>query len=297
MEKGLDLWKEVKQGLRRMTAKKSREQVKLWSLPHLKDAELLHGSYVTQSFAKHAHDGFAIGVIKKGALKFFYRGEHLVASPGCINLAVPGEAHNGWAASPAGWTYRMFYLPPALLEQAVSQMAGRPKGLPFFQPGVIQDPLLAGLIQELHFLLEDPCTPLLEQESRLLWMLTLLIARHADERFPLPGIGKERQAIGRAREHIETCYAEDLSLQRLAAVAHLSSFHFMRIFHHQVGMPPHAYLIQIRVKRAKDLLKKGLPIARVAFETGFADQSHLTRQFKRIVGVTPGQYSKIIQDR
>ncbi|MCL6638119.1 MAG: AraC family transcriptional regulator [Firmicutes bacterium] len=280
-----------------MKPQKAREQVKMWRLPHLGDLELLHATYLNQSFSRHAHEGYAVGVIERGALQFFYRGANLVAPSGCVNLAVPGEAHTGHAASGAGWTYRMFYPGAGLLQQAASEIAGRPAGLPFFQAGVIHDDYLAGLIRRLHCALEKPATPVLEQESRLLWILAQWVMRHADDRPLLRKAGKEHRAVKLTREYIEAHYAEDVSLKQLARVANLSPFHLIRVFAGEVGIPPHAYLTQVRVGRARALLGRGLPIAQVALETGFADQSHLHRHFKRIVGVTPGQYSNFVQDR
>ncbi len=274
----------------------AHEKIKLWRIPHLVNLELLLATYLTQTFSRHSHEGFAIGVIERGALGFSYRGAKHVAPPGVINLANPGEAHNGYAASDLGWTYRMFYLDPVLLQQAASEVLGRTKDIPFFQAGVIQDSYLAGLIRHLHIILEKSEAPVLEQESRLLYLLTQLVIRYADDRFRLRPVGKENQSVKKIRDYIETHYAEEISLKQLVLIANLSPFHLIRVFRNEVGIPPHAYLTQVRVNRARALLAEGWPGALVAHETGFVDQSHLTRQFKRIMGFTPGQYSKSIQD-
>lgn len=89
-------------------------------------------------------------------------------------------------------------------------------------------------------------------------------------------------------------FHQNVLLSQLALVAGLTPYHFVRVFHGTMGLPPHAYLNQIRLVRAKRLLLAGLPIADVAYETGFADQSHLTKRFERVYGVTPGQ---IIENR
>jgi len=279
-----------------MKAPASEEQVKLWRLPELGHLELMHATYVTQTFPRHTHEGFGVGVIERGALGFYYRGENVVASPGVISLVNPGEVHTGYAAEESGWTYRMFYFETPLLQQAASQIAGRPKDLPFFQAGVIRDDDLAGSIHSLHVGLAKDGRSALEKESRLLWMLAHLITRHADAPPPLRTLGRERKRVKRAREYMEAHFHEDISLNRLASLAHLSPFHFVRVFRKELGLPPHTYLTQVRVNRAKALLAKGGKIADTALETGFVDQSHLTRHFKRITGVTPGQYRKIVQD-
>jgi AraC-like DNA-binding protein len=282
-------------------ASNSREKVELWSEPDLGDVGLMRATYVTQTFPRHTHETFGVGVIESGALGFYYRGENVVASSGEISLVNPDEAHTGHAAAASGWTYRMFHLSPDLLRSAASQVADRPWEIPFFQTGVIRDPDLAAFIHALHSGLEQgEEMSTLEKESRFLWMLTRLITRHSDAppAMPVAGApGAERARIKRAREYIQACHQENLSVDQLAAVANLSPFHFIRVFQKEVGIPPHAYLNQTRIRRARDLLAQGMDIASVAQETGFVDQSHLTRHFKRILGITPGNFRNSVQDR
>jgi AraC-like DNA-binding protein len=273
-------------------------QPKIWRLPELGNLELLHATFVNHAFPRHTHDGFAVGVIEQGALGFYYRGENVVASQGAINLANPDEAHTGYAAAETGWTYRMFYLDPDLLQNAAAEIANRPiTRLPFFQTGVLDDDELARTIHQFHCSLEREKLSRLEKETRLLWLLTQLIIRHADAPPVLHRIGREDEAIHRVCEYIQTCYQENISIEQLANAAHLSPFHFIRVFRNQMGLTPHAYLTQVRVRRAKGLLTRGWTISAAAFETGFVDQSHLTRHFKRLIGVTPGQYRNFVQDR
>ncbi|MFH1147720.1 MAG: helix-turn-helix domain-containing protein [Pseudomonadota bacterium] len=73
----------------------------------------------------------------------------------------------------------------------------------------------------------------------------------------------------------------------------LSPFHFSRVFSQETGMAPHAYLIQVRIKKARGDLLKGMPIADAAYGAGFTDQSHFTRCFRKIVGITPGRYVRV----
>lgn len=273
------------------------EQAKLWHMPtSLGRLELLRATYVEQDFSPHAHEGFAIGVIEEGALAFRYMGANVVAPAGSINLANPDEPHTGHAAADEGWAYRMFYLEADLLRRAASEVAGRPVGIPFFRTGVIHDPRLAAMIRSLHVTMEQPGTPALERESRLLWTLAQMVIRHADSRHEPHRVGHEHPSVRRAREYIKAHYADNITTEELSRVSALSPFHLIRVFRDEVGVPPHIYLTQVRVARARELLRVGRAIAQVAFDTGFADQSHLTRRFKRIVGVTPGQYRKSVQD-
>lgn len=274
----------------------SEESVKLWRVPGLGRVELMHAAYVTQTFPRHSHDGFAVGVIERGTLGFSYRGENVVAPAGTINLANPDEPHTGHAATDAGWTYRMFYLDADWLQEAAREMADRPQSIPFFQAGVIRDDDLAASIRALHVSLEQAEISSLERESRFLGMLCHLIGRHADAPPPLRGLGRERHTLRQVLRHIDEHLSENVSLAQLASVAGLSPFHFLRVFRSEVGISPHGYVTQMRIRSARALLRKGWPIAAAAQEAGFADQSHFTRSFKRLTGVTPGQYRKIVQD-
>jgi AraC-like DNA-binding protein len=98
--------------------------------------------------------------------------------------------------------------------------------------------------------------------------------------------------VAQARELLNSRLADPPSLDELAAVTGLSPFTLLRAFRAETGMPPHAYLNQVRVRRARRLLDGGLAPAEVAAHTGFADQAHLTRHFKRVVGVPPGAYQR-----
>jgi AraC-like DNA-binding protein len=82
------------------------------------------------------------------------------------------------------------------------------------------------------------------------------------------------------------------TLGELALVTGVGPFALIRAFQAETGLPPHAYLNQLRVRRARELLDRGVPPAGAAAEAGFADQAHLTRHFKRVVGVPPGAYQQ-----
>jgi AraC-like DNA-binding protein len=110
-------------------------------------------------------------------------------------------------------------------------------------------------------------------------------------------VGREAAAVRRVRDYIHACYADNISLDDLAALAGLGRFQLAVAFRREVGLPPHAYHVQVRVAAARRLLATGAPAVRVAAETGFADQSHMIRHFRRIMGITPGEYVRGVGDR
>ncbi|MGO9568177.1 MAG: AraC family ligand binding domain-containing protein [Desulfomonilaceae bacterium] len=266
-----------------MNRKRKRELVKYWRIPQVKGVDLLNASYVTQTFSKHTHEGYAVGVVESGALGFVYRGETLVASPGTVNLVIPGEPHNGFSAADGGWTYRMFYLDAALMEHVASQVADRKQTRPFFRHGVIHVGPLAKTLGQLHRAMEDESRDLLEKESLLLMTLAQWIHRHAEDPPVVRSIRGEHRAVRLARDYIESHFQDAVSLEQIASISHLSAFHLIRVFQREVGLSPHAYLTQVRVERARALILRGWTLACAAAETGFTDQSHLTRHFKHIL--------------
>ena len=268
-----------------------KETTKFWRDPTLSNLELLRATYVTHAFVPHTHEGFAIGVVESGAEAFDYRGAYHTAPAGHIVVINPGEPHTGHAATRAGWVYRMLYPDASLLQQAASQMVGRPQHIPFFAQPVIRDDELARSLLSLHAVLEESPSAL-ERESRFLRTFAQLIARHADARPALNPLPRDRHNITMARDYFEAHYAEDVSLGTLAQLTGLSPFYFLRTFRSATGLTPHAYVTQVRVAQAKRLLLTGLPLTQVALDTGFGDQSHFTRRFKQIVGVAPGQYRR-----
>ncbi len=266
------------------------EKTKFWRDPALGNLELLHATFVTHNFARHTHDScYVIGVIERGAEEFEYLHARHTASAGQIVFVNPGEPHTGQAATKEGWTYRTMYPDADLMQQAVSQIVGRERDIPFFREAVVSDPELAAQLIALHRSFEDVAAPL-ERQSQLLWLYAQLIARYADDQPALRPVNNEPTAVARVRDFLESQYAENILLKDLAALANLSPFHLLRVFRQEIGLPPHAYQNQVRVRRAKDLLAAGLPIVQAAADTGFTDQSHLNKHFKRIMGVTPGHY-------
>jgi AraC-like DNA-binding protein len=131
----------------------------------------------------------------------------------------------------------------------------------------------------------------IEQQARLASLMSAVLELTAREP-PRPPI--LTPAVARTRDALHERFAEEVPLEELATIAGMSKCHLVHLFHKEMGLPPHAYQIQLRVARARVLVAAGVPLAEVATMTGFADQSHLTRLFKRVVGMPPGQYAALL---
>jgi len=173
-------------------------------------------------------------------------------------------------------------------------LAGRPQGLPFFKEVRVDHRWATNAVLSLHKAMVQGASAL-ECESRTLWTLAQLIRRYADSGSSEQSVGKEKKAVEQARLYIEECFAEGITLNQLAGQAALSPYYFLRVFRAEVGMPPYAYLESVRIRHAQRLIETSKPLAEVAIEVGFSSQSHLTRHFKKIIGVTPGQYAQQVR--
>lgn len=267
------------------------QKIRVWRPPGIGRVEWHRGWRVDRTVPKHWHEEFHVVLIEDGDGELFYQGAWLPTPAGSLFLLPAGEVHANRAKGTGGCSYRTLNIDPELLREAATQATGRSAGHPAFRPQVFYQPKLASWLGRAHQGLEDSAT-LLERESLLLAALVVLVKRFAER---IPGSAperRERYAVRRVRDYLAAHYVENVSLGQIARLAELSPYHLNRVFAAELGMPPHAFQSQQRVVRARAMLRQGRTLADVAAETGFADQSHLTRTFKRVVGVTPGAYQR-----
>jgi AraC-like DNA-binding protein len=269
----------------------SAEMARYWRHSSVAGVDLLLARFVTHRYGRHAHETYTFGVIESGVEEFEYCGSLLRAGPGAVALLNPETVHTGQAAGPDGWAYRVFYPEVGLVEEIAAEL-GWGRGVPSFPETVVSDPRSARLLRAAHVAAERGDR--LASSSLLRTALGGMLAAHAAaalgrrDRRP----GRAPAAVAQTRELLVARLADPPSLDELAAAAGVGPFALLRAFRAETGLPPHAYLNQVRVRRARRLLDGGLAPAEVAACTGFADQAHLTRHFKRVVGVPPGAYQR-----
>lgn len=262
---------------------------RIWHVPGLDSLELFRAQLINYTYARHMHEAFSIGVIEAGVGGTFYKGAIHLSPPGSIVLMNPGDVHTGFSASPVPLSYRMLYVDSDLMYRLGSDVAA--KGTLHFTEPVIHNSPLARHIRHFHSITElSEIT--LELEVLFEEAILAIISAHGNVYTPNHKSGKEHRAIKQIKIYLQENYSQNITLQQLATLSDLNRSYLIRVFRDEVGLPPYAYLTQIRVERAKRLLVEGQPLTQVALAVGFADQSHLTRFFKRIVGVTPGRYAE-----
>lgn len=246
-------------------------------------------SPVIEATGRHAHDTLQVGWVRSGAGVVYSGGEAHPVQAGSLVVVPPGEMHFGHSVGRDGWAYTLFNPPSALLEAVGGGAELRGDcSCPDFDWVVSREPsLVEPFARWARSLSRGECPVVrecLEQEA-----LAGLLARSARAR-GLPRCGGAPRAIRKVLEHLEHHPCEKVSLDELARVARLSKYYLVRAFKREVGLAPHAYHLHLRLARATRLLREGRSISSTAFATAFAAQSHLHRHFKRVLGVTPGQY-------
>lgn len=257
------------------------------AFPEFDNLETFRACAIRYRYARHFHGSYSIGVIEAGVGGNRYRGQTYLAPPNSVVFMNPQEVHTGYSAADQPLTYRMLYPSVELVQQVAQDL--RDDVSPFFRHAFVQDPDLACRLLALHDALEQSAGPL-EQQSLLVDALSAALLHHAEARRMAHRPAFEPEAVRCIKAYLHDCFEADVSLDDLAEITQLNRFYLIRVFRQAVGMPPYAYLKQIRVEQAKQLLRQGMAIADVATAVGFSDQSHLTRHFKQIFGITPGQY-------
>jgi AraC-like DNA-binding protein len=260
--------------------------------PSLPGVELLHARFVRHRYAPHWHDALCVAVVTSGAAAFDCRRARHVAPSGSVFVIPPYEVHTGEPADRNGLGYRVAYLRPARLRDLLTDIGAGGRGTGWHPREIVRPRAAAARpLLRLHRTIMRPAWPL-EREHALLAAL-ITVAREFRLGKPPPDGRSWRghRAVQLARDYLHAHPAEVITLPDLASVAGMSMYHLARTFKAETGLAPHAYQIQLRVLQAKRLLAAGRSIAETAAECGFYDQAHLTDQFKRHVGVTPGTYA------
>jgi len=235
-------------------------------------------------FPRHSHEQFGIGLVHFGAHHSWSGVGHVEAFAGDVIMVNPDEIHDGTPVGGTARGWQIIYFDPSLLAREVAEEIVRP---PEIMRPVARDPHLAQLVVRLFACLTASPPDAFATEETLLRSLLHALRQHgmttASPGGPLPCVAKAIRRLDAAPER-------NVSLTELADLSGVSRFQLVRGFLRTLGITPHAYLVQRRVRLARRLLAAGEAPVDAALHAGFADQSHMTRVFLRHIGVTPARY-------
>lgn len=268
-----------------------RNRTRYWNVPGIDGLSCLYADFTDHDYAPHAHDGFVIAVTEDGGAEFTSRGDVGEATPAVMLVFNPGEPHSGRMGRSRRWLYRSLYLDEAAAA-AMRPLLGL-EATPHFTDNRIVDPDLIDAFLDLHRAL-DRGGAAMRQHELLAGSFGRLFRRHGNGR--IAPAARDPKRFRRAAEIMRGRYAERLTLEEVGEAVGLTPFQLIGLFKREVGLTPHAYLVQIRLKSAMRALRAGVPIAEAATTAGFYDQSALTRHLKQSFGVTPLQFSRAGHD-
>jgi AraC-like DNA-binding protein len=244
--------------------------------------ERIEAHFSGHGFDPHRHDTYAIGFTLRGVQAFRYRGGAQRSMRGQVFVLHPDEVHDGHAGTDAGFRYRILYVAPRLIQEAL----GATHRLPFVRDAVSNN---ARLMRAIIPALADLDAPLEDlQRDQIIADLARALTE-ADPSAARTNVPPAcRRAVHRARALLDEGSA--VTSAELEAITGLSRYALARHFRACLGTSPHRYLTMRRLDRARGLIRDGIPLVEAALACGFADQSHMTRQFKWACGLSPGRF-------
>ena len=249
--------------------------------------EVMAGYNCRQPF-HYFHQRYALTACVSAASGVRYRGRHDHLSDQCVMVLEPGETHaNTYVSKPTN--FKVLFIEAEVLDEWLGDL--RLSRSFHFAPAPITDDLLLFPALYRACVSVESAGDALEQQS-LLATCIRAFARHSEHGGDALECQNTRLAVQRAKKHLQERFDQPVTLVDLATVSRLSQFHLAHAFTKYVGLSPHAYQIHIRVESGRALLRKGMSAAEAALSVGFADQSHFTRHFKRIMRVTPAEYAR-----
>jgi AraC-like DNA-binding protein len=255
--------------------------------------ECRHTLYSDRHYKPHRHAMLSIGAIEEGVVSFSSDGEKSILHPETLIVINPEVVHSCNPIANQARSYFMLYLDTDWCQGLQSTIFQKSLSFVPVAQTLITDPPLYREYIALNNLLFDSQALILEKEEALEHFALQLFSRycHARRVENLPS-GKHEHFIKEAKAYMQSHLAQNVTVEEIAHTLKITSYHFIRLFKRHTGLSPHAYLLNLRIERAKKLLAGNLPIAQIALEVGFGDQSHLNRVFGRYVACTPYEYRK-----
>jgi AraC-like DNA-binding protein/mannose-6-phosphate isomerase-like protein (cupin superfamily) len=264
----------------------ARHSERCWRVTGMPDVVMFNGHH-DHAFMAHMHDVLTVIFVTSGAVQIESDDVSRNVTAGDLVVIGAHQVHAARPASRAGWAMRSLHAPPHLFARADIE-GGTSIG--FSQPVFSSDRTAVSLFLDMHRRADadDDCRRHCDQ----IWAFVRWFRRHIDafEPYEVSRISLDPD-LEHAKDLIVQAAFDSTLIDTIAKEAGISTFSLIRRFRNSYGLSPHAWRMQLRTNEPARLLRSGLQLADVAANCGFADQAHMTRVFKKVYGVTPGQYS------
>jgi AraC-like DNA-binding protein/mannose-6-phosphate isomerase-like protein (cupin superfamily) len=257
------------------------------------EIEAYHFQGIMQKFPNHFHEYYVIGFIENGSRYLSCKNREYTIESGDLLIFNPGDNHTCEQIDDNALDYRCINIQPEIMRKAVYEITGRDY-LPFFTTQVVFHSDFVKLLKELHLMIIQEEKDFIKEEI-FLFFLKQLVEEYTDQEMLSPSSEQTAQTKAIC-EFLDKNYMKHITLDDLSHLSGMSKYHLLRSFTKQKGITPYSYLETIRIDRAKKLLEQGVMPIDAALQTGFADQSHFSNFFKKLIGLTPSQYRNIFKD-
>lgn len=253
------------------------------------DVSMLCATMSDFSYAKHAHEEYSIGLTLKGRQDFFCRSAFHKSTPGCVMVFNPEDIHDGHSGVEQNLEYVMLYIHPNELHPLFEALGHKKNTTVRLSQTLCDDPLLRHQVYGMSQRLQGGSYSKVEHEADLFQLAQSITRLHGSLEMPVHRTRTDKLLV-RAKDYILANLAHNFSIDDVAEAASMSKFHFIRAFREHFCITPHQYVLNCRINYARKQLLAGHSATIAAVTSGFADASHLNRNFKRVFGMTPKQF-------
>jgi AraC-like DNA-binding protein len=252
----------------------------------------LRADFTAHEYKPHVHDELVVAATERGGAVIKTRGVLEEAQPSALFVSNPEEPQSAWMGHSRCWRYRALYLNSTAMQEVAAGLGV--VTLPRFTRNLLADRELIDSFLSLHRVLEAGRDPL-HQRELLIDSFGRLFERHGRDGGGVAAAPKDRDLFHKVAQLMRDRYYGSLLLEDLASVVGLTAFQLIGLYKRVVGLTPHAYLTQLRLRAACRHIRAGMPIAEAAVVSGFCDQSALNRHFRQSYGITPMQLAKAVR--
>jgi len=270
------------------------ELMKFSRVVGVEGAVLAQATYVNSLAPPEIFEDYVLNFADEGRCQVFVRGTTVRLARGDLQWRVPGELRIVRRGDSPVIKRRCVLVRRKTLEDMLVEMGHASSALLVARTSPFRDPRVTATLETLFAVVMSGSTKLAQESACHDIVDALCEAVGSDGPGRCPSWPAHR-AVRVVRDYIHDCYAEDSSLDALAALVGLNKYYLLRTFKRLVGIPPHRYRTHVRIARARQLLAQGVPIAQVAFEVGFGTQSRFHEAFHAVVGVAPGSYARAVR--
>ncbi|WP_421901482.1 AraC family transcriptional regulator [Maridesulfovibrio sp.] len=273
---------------------KQNTKLTFHELEELPEAVLVKASKIANRFPRHVHSSYIFSLIDQGERRVCINSQTKTYRAGEMCILPPGTSHSCESICEDEFgphSYRALCVTPSYMKSIAEEISGKACADPHFDPAVVYKDFDRSSFNELFSLSKTTGTTL-EKQAALNTFLYHALENFSSKRIIPEKTGPQHEALSRVKEYIDNNFRHKITLNKLAETSCLSPFHLQKLFVKKFGLSPQEHIISRRIHGAKARIQAGETLIEAALNSGFSDQSHFSRHFKRVIGISPGRFHR-----